>query len=215
MRRLAGILLMLLGAILLFSSGYLLLNNRQEDRTAQVFAADVMPQIYDQIHSAQHSVSNEQESDSVPEVTEYIPAELLKPEDLVMTEKTIKGYSYIGYLSVPELKLDLPVMSGWDSKRLQISPCRYTGTLKGEDLVIMAHNYRSHFGRLSQLSVGSDVQFVDMDGKVWYYEVVAMDVLAAESVEEMTSGEYDLTLFTCAKNRTHRVTVRCNLTENP
>ena len=215
MRRLAGVLFMLLGAILLFSSGYLLLNNRQEDLTAQVFAEDVMPQIYDQIHSAQNSALNDQETDTVPEVTENIPAELLKPEDLVMTEKTIKGYSYIGYLSIPELKLDLPVMSGWDSKRLQISPCRYTGTLKGEDLVVMAHNYRSHFGRLSQLSVGSDVQFVDMDGKVWYYEVVAMDVLAAESVEEMTSGEYDLTLFTCAKNRTHRVTVRCNLTENP
>ena len=210
MRRLAGVLFMLLGAILLFSSGYLLLNNRQEDLTAQVFAEDVMPQIYDQIHSAQNSALNDQETDTVPEVTENIPAELLKPEDLVMTEKTIKGYSYIGYLSIPELKLDLPVMSGWDSRRLQISPCRYTGTLRGEDLVIMAHNYRSHFGRLSQLSPESQIQFMDMDGNLWNYQVVAMDVLPAEAVEEMTAGEYDLTLFTCATNRSHRVTVRCN-----
>ena len=212
MRRLVGILFMLLGAVTIFFSGLLLMNNRQEDRAAQVFAEDVMPQIYEQIHSTPETVG---ETEAVSEVPEYTPAEFLKPEDLAMTEKTIKGYSYIGYLTIPELNLELPVMSDWDSKRLQISPCRYTGTVKGEDLVIMAHNFRSHFGQLPQLAVGSAVQFVDMDGKVWHYEVAAMDVLAAESVEEMTSGEYDLTLFTCAKNRTHRVTVRCNMTEKP
>jgi sortase A len=77
----------------------------------------------------------------------------------------------------------------------------------------MAHNFNSHFGRLPQLSVGSQIQFMDMDGQLWNYQVVAMDVLAAEAVEEMTAGEYDLTLFTCATNRTHRVTVRCNKME--
>ena len=77
--------------------------------------------------------------------------------------------------------------------------------------MIMAHNYRAHFGRLSQLSVGTQVQFVDMDGKRWDYQVVAIDVLAAEAVEEMTAGVYDLTLFTCSTHRTHRVTVYCDL----
>ena len=77
--------------------------------------------------------------------------------------------------------------------------------------MIMAHNYSTHFGKLRQLAEGARVQFVDMDGKVWDYRVAAMDVLAAEAVEEMTAGEYDLTLFTCELNRTHRVTVRCNL----
>ncbi len=80
--------------------------------------------------------------------------------------------------------LELPIMSGWDDRRLQISPCRFTGTLKGEDLVIMAHNYNSHFGRLSQLSEGSPIQFMDMDGNLWDYSVAAMDILPAEAVEE-------------------------------
>ena len=56
-------------------------------------------------------------------------------------------------------------------------------------------------------------QFADMDGKVWKYQVVATDVLPADAVEEMTSGEYDLTLYTCATNRTHRITIRCDLVE--
>ena len=145
------------------------------------------------------------------QLLDYTPVEYLSPEDLVMTEKIVNGYANIGYLTIPDLNLELPVMSGWDNRRLQIAPCRYSGTLRGEDLVIMAHNFASHFGYLPQLSVGSRLQFSDMDGNIWDYEVAAKDVLAAESVEEMTAGEYDLTLFTCAKNRTHRITIRCNL----
>ena len=57
--------------------------------------------------------------------------------------------------------------------------------------------------------MGAQVNFTDMDGKLWQYRVVATEILSAEAVEEMTSGAYDLTLFTCAPNRTHRVTIRC------
>lgn len=211
MRKIFGVLFMLLGAALVLGALSLVLKNEQEDRVAQTFSQNVMPEIHAQIQRTLETAPRETESPS--EMLDFIPAEYLKPEDLIMTEKVIHGYAYIGYLSVPELELELPVMSGWDSKRLQISPCRFTGTLRGENLVIMAHNYNAHFGRLSQLSVGSQVQFMDMDGKLWNYEVVAMDVLAAEAVEEMTAGEYDLTLFTCATNRTHRVTIRCNKQE--
>ena len=77
-------------------------------------------------------------------------------------------------------------------------------------MVIMAHNYRSHFGYLKKLSEGSRITFSDMDGAIWEYEVVAFDVLPADAVEEMTAGEYDLTLFTCTYGGGSRVTVYCN-----
>ena len=209
MRKFLGILFMLLGISLVVGAMMLLLNNRQEDQQAQDFSHSVIPVLQEEIRKVQETTPSE----TVPQMTEHIPVEYLSPEDLIMTEKTINGYAYIGYLAVPDLGLELPVMSGWDSRRLQISPCRYTGSVRGENLVIMAHNFNSHFGRLSQLSVGAQIQFMDMDGQLWNYQVVAMDVLAAESVEEMTAGEYDLTLFTCTTNRTHRVTVRCNKME--
>lgn len=53
-----------------------------------------------------------------------------------------------------------------------------------------------------------------MDGKIWYYEVVIKDVLDATAVDEMVAGEYDMTLFTCTKDRQHRMTIRCNLIQN-
>lgn len=198
---------MLLGVMLLLSAAMLLINNQHEDDLALEHVQLVIPALQEQIQQEQALILEE----TIPEITDHTPAEYLKPEDLVMTEKVINGYAYIGYLTIPDLGLELPVMSEWDSRRLQISPCRYSGSLRGEDLVIMAHNYKSHFGRLSKLSLGAQVQFVDMDGKSWNYQVAAMDVLAAESVEEMTAGEYDLTLFTCAPNRITRVTVRCDL----
>lgn len=95
-----------------------------------------------------------------------------------MTEVEIDGYSYIGYLSIPKLELELPIMADWDYARLRIAPCRYTGSVRGEDLVIMAHNYASHFGGLAKLSEGDNVIFTDMDGITTVYEVVAQDILA-------------------------------------
>lgn len=196
---------MLLGIALILATCSLMIRNQQEDQNAGIFVEELVPLIREEIILAQETMPTEQVIHQ-----ENIPEEMMNPEDLIMTETVINGYAYIGYLMIPDLNLELPIMSGWDDQRLQISPCRFTGTLKGEDLVIMAHNYSSHFGRLSQLSEGSPIQFMDMDGNLWDYSVAAMDILPAEAVEEMTAGEYDLTLFTCAPNRSQRITVRCN-----
>lgn len=209
MRKKLGILFMLLGIVLVLGALLLILKNRQEDQIAQEFSNDKVVVLKEQIHRVQKTT----ETEKPLEITENVPVEYLTPEDLTMTEETIDGYAYIGYLTIPDLGLELPVMSDWSYRQIQVSPCRYSGSTRGEDLVVLAHNYIGHFGRLSRLSVGAQVQFVDMDGKLWNYQVVAMDVLPAEAIEEMTAGEYDLTLFTCSINRTYRVTVRCDLTE--
>ena len=127
-----------------------------------------------------------------------------------MKEVVIEGYSYIGYLSIPKLELNLPIMADWDYKQLKIAPCRYTGTIQGENLVLMAHNYERHFGLLSDLSQDDQVIFTDMDGASTFYQVVARDVLMPAAVEEMTAGKYDLTLFTCSYGGKSRITVYCD-----
>lgn len=204
MRNKAGIFCMIIGTALILGALSLFLLNEKDSRDAEVFAENVMPALQEEIMDAIHTAPTDADA------SENTPVELLRPEDLIMTEKVINGYAYIGYLTIPDLNLELPVMSGWDNTRLRISPCRFSGTVKGEDIVIMAHNFKSHFGYLNTLTEGSKVQFVDMDGMVWQYEVVAKDILAAEAVEDMTAGEYDLTLFTCTTNRTHRITIRCD-----
>lgn len=199
---------MILGTVFLLGAVSLLIMNQQEDRKAGEMSQEVMMEMQKEIQDIQAA-----ETPELPDLLENTPVEFLTEEDLIMTERVIKGYPYIGYLSIPDLMLQLPVMSDWNNQRLQIAPCRYTGTLRGRDLVLMAHSFASHFGKLSSLSEGAEIQFTDMDGNIWYYEIVVMDVLDAYAVEEMTAGEYDLTLFTCTKDRQHRVTVRCNMIE--
>ena len=73
---------------------------------------------------------------------------------------------------------------------MKIAPCRYQGTLRGNDLVLMAHNYDRHFGRISQLQVGDLVVFRDMNGGETTYRVAAQDVLGPYETKKMTAGHY-------------------------
>lgn len=123
---------------------------------------------------------------------------------------TVDGYEYMGYLSIPELGLELPVMAQWSYPRLKIAPCRYYGSAQEENLVIAAHNYPQHFGGLSELEKGAEVICADMEGREWHYAVEAVEVLSPEAVEEMTGAGYALTLFTCTYGGANRVTVRCS-----
>lgn len=197
---------MLLGTALIFGALSLFIHNQHEATEAEMVRVNLLPQMMEVIEENEEA-STEPDTYAQPVGT---PIDYLDPSAFNMTEVEIDGYAYIGYLSIPKLELELPIMADWDYTRLRIAPCRYTGSVRGEDLVIMAHNYASHFGGLSKLSEGDSVIFTDMDGIVTAYEVVAQDVLAPNAVEEMTAGDFDLTLFTCTYGGKSRVTVYCD-----
>ena len=48
-----------------------------------------------------------------------------------------------------------------------------------------------------------------MDGNVFSYEVTLLEILQPNEADEMESGDWDLTLFTCTVGGKSRVTVRC------
>lgn len=208
MRSKIGIFCMLIGLFLISGAVFLFLSNNRDEKNAETHVQNLIPVLMEEVKQVQES------SESGVALPDNKPVELLTQEDVVMTETVIDGHAYIGYLEIPDLGLTLPVMSDWSYAKLQISPCRFSGSLRGEDLVIMAHNYTSHFGFLKTLTEGSQIIFCDMNGVIWEYEVVALDVLPGDAVEEMIAGEYDLTLFTCATNRSHRITIRCDKVES-
>jgi sortase A len=154
---------------------------------------------------ADRSVSNEA---SAPEA-QSAPY-LLHPE-MAMPVYNVDGNDYIGILEIPDLGLTLPVMSEWSYPGLRIAPCRYVGTVYMKNMVIAAHNYDTHFGRLKELSQGAEVKFTDADGNEFYYEVVQSEILAPTAIEEMTDGGWDLSLFTCTYGGKTRFTVRCRM----
>ena len=126
-----------------------------------------------------------------------------------MPIKTIDGIDYIGILSIPSKNLELPIISNWSYPNLKISPCRYNGTVYADDFIIAAHNFRSHFGSLKELSLGDAVVFTDVEGNEFSYRVVDLETLQPTAIEDMKTGDWDLTLFTCTLGGASRVTVRC------
>ena len=105
----------------------------------------------------------------------------------------------------------LPIISNWSYPNLKKAPCRYSGSAYTNDLILAAHNFSSHFGNLKSLALGDTVLFTDVDGNVFSYRVAERETLQPTAIEEMKSGNWDLTLFTCTLGGSYRVTVRCVL----
>ena len=104
----------------------------------------------------------------------------------------------------------MPVLTEWSYAKLKIAPCHYYGTYYETDFVIAAHNYQSHFGRLSQLKPKDLVLFTDASNTIHCYEVVLIETLPGNATEEMITSGFDLSLYTCTSGGSNRVTVRCN-----
>lgn len=190
--RCIGVGLLLIAAAL-FLTGYNLWDDHRAGEDANAALEQLVPLI---------------EDDPIPlDEIEY-PDYILNP-NMEMPVKNIDGADYIGVISIPAIDRELPVFSEWNYTNLKTAPCRYVGSAYLDNMVICAHNYHIHFGSLKYLSYGDTVTFTDIDGNVFIYKVIEVEILQPTAIEEMTTSDCDLTLFTCTIGGATRVTVRC------
>ena len=198
----AGLVFVALGILCLTAALGLFQSNRSEALEAEESARSVMEKLAPAI------VEQAREESLPPEPVEEAP---LPSFDPTMPIVEIDGERYIGFLTIQDLELELPVMEDWDYDKLKIAPCRFSGTLLERNLTIAAHNYQRHFGRLMNLSLGAEVLFTDVKGETTRFTVAELEVLQPNDIERMTAGDYDLTLFTCTYGGATRFAVRCLL----
>lgn len=205
-KRVVSAVLISLGSLLIVAAFLLVGYNIWDDNRAR----ESVDHILSQLESMRPAATPTPAVPSTPSDGEEpsLPDYVLDPNREMPTVE-IDGYRYIGTLRIPSLELELPIMETWDYTRIQIAPCRFTGSVYLHNMILCAHNYTSHFGRLKNLVPGDAVEFTDMDGNVFHYEVAETETLAKTAVEEMQSGGWDLTLFTCTVGGVSRVTVRC------
>lgn len=192
MKRKLAIVFMTVGILFVGFAMCLLIYNNYENKKAQQ-ASETL------VESIRLSIAENELED-----------EIVDPFDEEMTIKKIDGYGYIGYISIPALNIDLPVMSQWDYGRLKISPCRYYGSTKTDNLVIAAHNYIVHFKYLGNLTPGDSVVFTDMDASVHSYKVDSVGLLLPTDVDKVKDSGSDLILYTCTYGGAKRIVVRCS-----
>ena len=209
-----GVILMTLGVFLIVGALLLAVYNSIENNSAGKSADAILADIKEQIGTSPHNYNTDSfpidESDS--EKTDVPGVENISgpnPYDPAMSVYTKDEIDYIGYIYFPTLDLQLPVISEWSDSLMKLAPCRYAGSTKTDDLVLLGHNYTRHFGRLDRLVKGDKLFLYDMDGICYEYRVEGFEMLDSTAIEEMTAGEYDLTLFTCDYSGRNRLTVRC------
>lgn len=195
MRRKMGFLFMISGAVLLIAALSLAVYNMLDNMRAGREAETVLSEL---------KTAEEEKGGSEVSFPAYN-----RPADGVMPSVEIDGRFYVGTLSIPSLELELPVIEEWSYSGLKTAPCRYYGSVWTDDLVIAGHNYNSHFGRLKYLTEGAQVVFTDILGNVFGYEVDFIETLSPTAIDEMTSADCPLTLFTCDYSGRARIALRC------
>ena len=187
----SGVILISLGAVLILAALLLFLYNRSEDRRAGQEAESLLEDVRSSMAA---NADPDPQEEPVEEIT----------------------YDYAGVIAIPDLSLELPVIDQWNYARLKVAPCRQSGAAADGDLVIAAHNYKSHFGYLDRLEPGASVIFTDMEGTVYRYAVEGIRQLAPEDAEDVSSvfsSEYPLVLYTCTPGGKARVAVFCRWAE--
>jgi sortase A len=209
-----GILLMIIGGFTVLAGGALWWSNEVDEQAASDFSADIVNVFWEQTGRFNSATANSEgltETVESPEIIDPDGSEEFSTigEEAFMPYLIIDDVAYIGILAIPALELTLPVNAFLTDEALLKTPCRYSGTIARNSLVIAAHNYRRQFGGLSRLAVGSNVTFVDPLGNNYLYQVALVERVEPNSVTYVTNSNYDLTLFTCTYGGQARVVMRC------
>lgn len=189
--------LIFMATVLVIASICLTVSNLREDQDGGHAAAAVL----ETLSPIQNEVDVEQDKEQVKDYQ-------LAPEaDMPAVE--VDGRRYIGTLSIPSRGIDLPVLETYTEAGLKTAPCLYQGSIYTKDAVIAGHSYRTHLQPLRNMEPGEAVIFTDMDGNQFNYQVDAIDTIAGTDKPALAEGNWDLSVFTCAANRTNRVVLRC------
>ena len=201
MKSKTGWIILLAGLLCMMAALAVFLFNQNESHQAKTASAKIVAALSEQI--AEEGEENHEET---------FPTDIT---DRTMPEMTVDGERYAGILRIPELELELPVLAFFDYDSLQVTPCLYSGTIYRRNMVIGAHNYDAHFGRISALGIGSEVDFTDVENNTYRCRVVNLETLKPAQNDVLTEkaheGDWDITLFTCNYSGTERVTVRCKM----
>ena len=202
MKKKAGLLFITFGLLVKIIAGVFLWSNLYDENRAGRHSAGIT-QVFYEILQSDAVQDNRAENDQPNGHEADYP---ISEDDIGYIE--IDGAKYIGLISIPSLDVTLPVRIDWSYETLKITPSRYSGHIDDNTLVVMAHNYSTHFADIGGLPTGDRIILTDSNGMTHHYVVVTVTTIDPGSVFEVTNSIYDLTLFTCTIGGETRIVVR-------
>lgn len=207
----------LFGILCILAGLLLFVRNLGEDREAGIEASDSLQVLADELREEEKGTQQPFCVDGGRNIPgtgkETQQAVLSFYKDMEMPAKRVEGRRYIGILEIGALRLKLPVLDTFSYRNIKVAPARFFGSVYDDNLILLAHNYQSHFGKLHLLQTGDEVSFTDMDGNRFRYTVTEVEVIGGMEREKLAEGDFDLCLFTCTLGGKNRVVVRCRRVE--
>ena len=215
-KRTRGWLCIAMGIVMLCAAGALHLMNEQQDKLAGQNSAVLLDMMREEImygyglHSAPvETFEPDVEPAPTPEPVPELPLEETPAEEPELPVMELNGYSLMGILTAPSVEVELPILGEWNYTLLQVAPCRYSGSIAEGNLILLGHNFKSHFDSLKNIAVDDPVEFLSADGTLHRYTVAEIELLHKYDVDKLERPEYALTFFTCTKGGEHRLVIRC------
>lgn len=194
-----GVMFSTIGVIMILFSSILFAYNTYIEKTAEKYSA-----------SAYEKLEEKRKNEKINKKENHQPDFIAAP-DMEMPVEEVDGRYYIGTIKIIPLGISLPVQSELDDIKMKFTPCRFEGSVYSGDIILGAHSFRYHFGYLYKLETGDKVEFTDVDGNRFEYKVLYNEILYPDQVNELRSGEWDMTLFTCTIGGRQRIVTRLQL----
>jgi LPXTG-site transpeptidase (sortase) family protein len=152
------------------------------------------------------------------EVTDEQQENTMKSVAATKTYTASDGQKYeaIGFVRIPKIGVDYPILEDSTDALLKVSVCKFHGSNPNEvgNLCIVGHNYRNSkfFSKVPTLSVGDIVEIEDLSKRTLQYEVYdihTVDPKDRKDTTQYTNGKKEVTLITCTNDSKQRYIVKC------
>lgn len=144
----------------------------------------------------------------IPEITDSVPEE---KGNNIMPSMAIDSESYVAIIGMDAYNYEMPVRSVFNTKAARKVPCRYSGSIYDSSLVIATSDDKGQMDFINDVNTGDIVTVTDMKGGRFTYKVVKVENSDSVDDEELSEGDYDLTLLVEYSGYTDYLLIRCNI----
>lgn len=128
----------------------------------------------------------------MPELAEGIPEQR---SDENMATYEVDGLNFAGIIEMPDYTLKLPVYGEWDTAKLRIFPCLFSGSANNSDLILGSTSDKDLFDFVKQISVDDQIVFTDMTGVQFTYYITNIRHSKSADIDTLIKTGGDLILF--------------------
>lgn len=136
-------------------------------------------------------------------------------EGLKQVQVEYNGYSVVGIINIPKLKLEYPIIDKTNEQAMKVSITKFWGNNVNDigNFTMAGHNYidGTMFGGTKKLNIGDKIEMTDLTGKTVEYEIFdkyVIDPNDVKCVNSVKDGTREITLITCTNGRSNRLIIK-------